>query len=197
MRPDALCGLLAEPDRLTVFAAVVLGARTPGAVAASTGLTGRDVVVALRRLEQGGLVVAAEGGLVAHVSAFKEAVREYGGPPIGGSTGGGVAGGSLGAGPTEADEAADGDPGLATVLRAFVRDGRIVQVPAARGKRRVVLEHIVTVFEPGVRYPEREVDATLRAWHDDYASLRRCLIDEGLMTRESGVYWRIGGYVEV
>jgi hypothetical protein len=176
MRPDALCGLLAERDRLAVFAAVVLGARTPGEVGRRTGLPGRDVVVALRRLEQGGLI-ADVGGLVANGSAFKEAVREYGGAAV--------------------EEPLDSDPGRAAVLRAFLRDGRLVRLPAARGKRLVLLEHIVASFEPGVRYPEREVDATLRAWHDDYASLRRHLIDEGLMTREAGVYWRIGGYVEV
>jgi hypothetical protein len=78
------------------------------------------------------------------------------------------------------------------VLRAAV-DGRLVSMPAARGKRRVVLDHIVASFEPGVRYPEREVDAILRAWHDDHAALRRYLIDEELMTRDKGVYWRIGG----
>jgi hypothetical protein len=179
MRPDALCGLLAEPARLAVFAAVVLGAQTPGEVAERTRLPGRDVAVALRRLEQGGLLVAAEDGLVAHVSAFKEAVREYGlsGPA--------------------ADQPPQEYPGRAAVLRTFLRDGRVVRLPAARGKRRVLLEHIAAVFEPGVRYPERDVDAKLRAWHDDYATLRRYLVDEGLMAREAGVYWRIGGYVEV
>jgi hypothetical protein len=178
VRPDVLCGLLAEPVRLSVFAAVVLGARTPGEVAERTGLTGRDVAGAVRRLEQGGLLATAEGGLVAHGEAFKDAVREYGPPPGG-------------------EEPLDDDPGRATVLRTFLRDGRLVQMPAARGKRRVLLEHIVATFEPGVRYPEREVDAVLRAWHDDYATIRRYLVDEGLMARDRGVYWRIGGYVEV
>jgi hypothetical protein len=178
VRPEVLCGLLAEPDRLAVFAALVLGARTPGEVAERTGLTGRDVMSALRRLEQGGLVAAAEGGLVAHAAAFKEAVREYGPAPV-------------------AEEPLDDDPARAAVLRAFLREGRIVQLPAARGKRRVLLEHIAAAFEPGVRYPEREVDAILRAWHDDYATLRRYLVDEGLMARDGGVYWRIGGYVEL
>jgi hypothetical protein len=28
-------------------------------------------------------------------------------------------------------------------------------------------------------------------------SLRRYLVDAGLMARENGVYWRTGGYVEV
>jgi hypothetical protein len=47
------------------------------------------------------------------------------------------------------------------------------------------------------RYPERAVDAILRAWYDDYVTIRRYLIDEDLMARENGLYWRTGGYVDV
>ncbi|MEV0203527.1 DUF2087 domain-containing protein [Nonomuraea sp. NPDC050691] len=38
---------------------------------------------------------------------------------------------------------------------------------------------------------------TLRAFHDDYAALRRYLVDEGLLSREDNVYWRSGGPVDV
>ncbi len=31
--------------------------------------------------------------------------------------------------------------------------------------------------------------------YPDYATLRRCLVDEGLLTRADGVYWRTGGRV--
>jgi hypothetical protein len=55
----------------------------------------------------------------------------------------------------------------------------------------------VRVFEAGVRYPEREVNALLAVWHPDVAALRRYLVDEGLLTREAGVYWRSGGWVDV
>jgi hypothetical protein len=195
MRPDALCGLLAERDRLAVFAALVLGARTPGEVAQRTGLPGREVVVALRRLEQGGLVAATDEGLAAHVTAFKEAVREAGQLSPGPGAGGASA--SRLDSPVAEDEPVEDDRARAAVLRAFLRDGRLVQWPAARGKRRILLEHIAAVFEPGVRYPERDVDAILRAWNADYATIRRYLIDEGLMTRQDGVYWRTGGYVDV
>jgi hypothetical protein len=37
----------------------------------------------------------------------------------------------------------------------------------------------------------------LRAWYDDHAALRRYLVDENLLSREGGVYWRTGGYVDV
>ena len=78
---------------------------------------------------------------------------------------------------------------------AFLPDGRLVSIPAAQGKRRVVLEHISAAFEPGVKYPERQVDAILRSWHPDHAALRRYLVDEGLLARDAGFYWRIGGPV--
>ena len=178
VRADELCGLLAEPDRLTAFAAVVLGAKAAGEVVERTGASPRQVQAALRRLIQGGLIDEEDGGLVARSGEFRDAVRE-----------------SEAARPPEAPP--DPDRARAAVLRAFVKDGRLVSIPAVRSKRRVILEQLATMFEPGVRYPEREVDALLRAWHDDYASLRRYLIDECLLAREAGVYWRTGGPVEV
>src|ERR671932_96107 len=80
---------------------------------------------------------------------------------------------------------------------SFFRGGRLVSIPAQASKRRIVLEHLVRVFEPGVRYPEREVNALLAVWHPDHAALRRYLVDEGLLSREAGLYWRSGGYVDV
>ncbi len=172
-----LCGLLAEEERLRVYAAVALGAGTPSEVVETSGLPARDVVIALRRLEQGGLVSLVDGRLVADTGAFKDAVREHS--------------------PEAAEEPLDPDRQRAAVLRAFVRNGRLVHLPAARAKRRMVLEHIAACFEPGVRYPERAVDAVLRAWYDDYVTIRRYLIDEDLLARENGLYWRTGGYVDV
>jgi hypothetical protein len=82
------------------------------------------------------------------------------------------------------------------VLRAFVDDdGRLRRIPARRAKRLVVLDRIVQVFEVGESYPELEVNALLRAFHDDVAALRRYLVDEGFLSREQGVYWRTGGTV--
>ena len=101
----------------------------------------------------------------------------------------------LRASPRPAAEALDPDRMRAAVLRSYIVDGQLTSFPAARGKRRIVLEHIVTVFEPGVRYPEREVDALLRAWHPDHAALRRYLVDESLLDRADGEYWRCGGPV--
>ena len=56
--------------------------------------------------------------------------------------------------------------------------------------RRVVLEYLAGAFDEGVEYDEREVNETLRAIHDDYATLRRYLVDERLLERTRGVYRR-------
>ena len=55
-------------------------------------------------------------------------------------------------------------------------------VPAARGKRQVVLDHLAGLFEPGRRYPEPEVNELLGRYHPDYALLRRYLVDDGFLT---------------
>lgn len=86
-------------------------------------------------------------------------------------------------------------------LRAFVSDGRLVRLPARRARRRMVLEYIARSVEPGRRFPEREIDVVLRAWCDggetDHVALRRYLVDEGMLSRDGGMYWRSGGWVDV
>ena len=65
------------------------------------------------------------------------------------------------------------------LLSRFFSGTRLTKIPTALGKRRVVLERLVMEFEPGLRYREREINLTLEAFHADYTSLRRCLVDEG------------------
>jgi hypothetical protein len=82
------------------------------------------------------------------------------------------------------------------IMSAFVKDGKIEQIPASHGKRLVLLEMLAQEFEPGVRYPESEVNEILLRWHPDYAAWRRYLIDAEFLDREGGFYWRCGGQVE-
>jgi len=81
------------------------------------------------------------------------------------------------------------------VLRRFLVDGRIPQLPTKQTKRLIVLDHVAQRFEPGVRYSETDVNALLRELHDDVAALRRYLVDEDFLSRTDGVYWRSGGSV--
>jgi hypothetical protein len=70
-------------------------------------------------------------------------------------------------------------------------------MPRSGRRRLAVLEHLAQRFEPGLRYPELEVNRILREVWDDVASLRRYLVDAGLLDRAAGEYWRSGGPVEV
>jgi hypothetical protein len=173
-----IVGLLADPTRLRVVAALALGAGTIEEVADASGLALKDVALAARRLARGGLVRRDGHALELLADRFGAAARAA-------------------AEAAPAPEPLSEDPAESAVLAAFVRDGRLVSIPAQRSKRRVVLEHLVRVFEVGVRYPEREVNALLAVWHPDTAALRRYLVDEGLLSRAAGLYWRSGGWVDV
>ena len=178
MDAASIVGLLADPARLKVVAALALGADTIEEVSRLSGLPLKDVALAARRLARGGLVHRDRHVLTLHTDRFAAAARAA-------------------AEAAPLPEPLSDDPAEDAVLSAFVRDGRLVSIPAQRTKRLVVLDHLVRVFEPGVRYPEREVNALLAVWHPDVAALRRYLVDEGLLSREAGLYWRSGGWVDV
>lgn len=171
-----LWGLLADDERLRVFAALALGDRTLTDIAVRAELPLPRTVRALKRLAKSGMV-QQDGG---HWSLDREliALRARQDAVV-----------------VEPYVEEGLDPSYAAVLRSFLRDGQLTRIPAVRSKRLVVLDHVAKVLEVGVRYPEREVDALMRAFHPDYAALRRHLVDEGFVAREAGVYWRTGGSV--
>ena len=175
---QSIVGMLAVPARMKVVAAVVLGAGSPGEIATATGLTDSDVTTALTRLVRGGLVVTVGGRLQLEHTVLADAARN-------------------GAPKRELVDYGVSDPKIAAVLKAFLTDGRLTSIPVSGRKRTAVLEYLVATFEPGRRYPEREVNAILSSFHPDTAALRRYLVDEGLLSREAGVYWRTGGWVDV
>jgi hypothetical protein len=78
-------------------------------------------------------------------------------------------------------------------LGRFFSGSRLTGIPSQASRRRVVLERVAQEFEPGVRYPEREVNEVLHVFHPDHALLRRLLVEDDLLTRAEGVYWRTGG----
>ena len=171
---QALLAALADEVRLKAFAAVLLGATETAQVARATGRSDRETLRMLTRLQATGLVGRTDAGWTAHPGLLREVVA------------------AAASEPAYVDHGAT-DPDVSAVLRTFVPEGRLVQMPAQEGKRRIVLDHVARVFEPGVRYPEREVDALLKAFWHDHATLRRYLVDYGLLGRENGEYWRTGG----
>ncbi|MBZ6137983.1 MULTISPECIES: DUF2087 domain-containing protein [Streptomyces] len=175
----ALPALFAEESRVRAFAAVALGAGDAAQVARAAGLSAKETAGALRRLREHGVVTSGDdGALVVAQGRFRELARaarpaaEAAGTP--GAAGGGREG---------------------MILRTFVKDGRLVRLPARWTRKKVVLRHIAEqTFAPGVEYPERTVDGKLRAWCEDgevdHVTLRRHLVDFGHLRRSGGTYWR-------
>ncbi len=81
--------------------------------------------------------------------------------------------------------------------RYFDNDGRLHIMPRKQSRKLAVLDVIVARFVPGVHYLEVEVNRELIGIYEDYVTLRRALIDFGLMDRADGRYWRSGGAVEL
>jgi hypothetical protein len=89
-------------------------------------------------------------------------------------------------------------PGLAemreddqSILRNYLRGEQIIELPAGPKRMQALLRWLVQRFEPGRRYPERELNEIIKRHHPDFATLRRELVDAGFMAREREVYWRL------
>ena len=78
------------------------------------------------------------------------------------------------------------------VIRSFVKDGRLIRIPARERKKRVILRFLLDrVFPTDEPVDERDVNMRLAIWNPDVSSLRRYLVDAGLVTREGMVYRRV------
>jgi hypothetical protein len=179
--PDDILRALADPERLRIAGTLAAGDAGAAALAESLGLPLTRVRRHLTRLAAAGVACLQQDGRTYRLDTetLRWAAQQVG-PPR-------EAGIALGA--ANEDEEA--------VLRTFFRDGRLTEIPTKASKRRIVLERIAIEFDPGVRYDEREVNAIVGAFFNDHAALRRYLVDEGFLDRDTGVYRRAGGRVDV
>ncbi|MGD9996038.1 MAG: DUF2087 domain-containing protein [Ilumatobacteraceae bacterium] len=173
----AIVGLLADDDRRLVLAAVELGHASVDAISDATSLPSARVAKAAGRLAEAGLVVQRSGALHVPGDVFRNAARAALARP-------------------RSDEHEGAPEDVRKVLSAFVVDGRITSIPAALGKRRVLLDWLAQEFEPGRRYSEAAVNLIIGRHHADTAAWRRYLVDEEFLSRDAGEYWRTGGTTE-
>lgn len=70
-------------------------------------------------------------------------------------------------------------------------NGPLESFPLKEKKRVAILRHIITRFESDKQYTEKEVNAILKPYYEDYVLLRRQLIEYGFMdrTRDGSSYW--------
>ena len=77
------------------------------------------------------------------------------------------------------------------VISNFFKYGRLTQIPTQRKKREIVLAEILKQFEIDRKYDEKEVNAVILRYHDDFCTIRREMIAFGMMTRDREIYIRV------
>ena len=77
------------------------------------------------------------------------------------------------------------------VIDAFFEYGKLKSIPSQRKKERIVLEVIADAFEYDRTYTEREVNVIIADFFDDFCTIRRDMVSENLLNRDSGSYWRV------
>jgi hypothetical protein len=161
--PRALVALLAKDDLLRVVGALALEDQPAGALTRLTGLPASRVRRALDALAAAHLVERRDERFALRRERFADALRRA---------------------------TARRDSSAPREIRPFFTGDRLRAIPAQRKKRVAVLRYLAERFERGREYREDEVNRTLGAVHEDYAALRRYLVDEGLFARARGIYRR-------
>jgi excisionase family DNA binding protein len=85
-------------------------------------------------------------------------------------------------------------PDRQKVVSNFVTDNHIAELPTQRSKRKYLLEYILAQFEPDRAYSEEEVNRIIGRHHDDFGTVRREFLAEGMMRCEKGRYRRRAEY---
>ena len=171
---------LADPNRLRVAGACGAGPRTVAGLAGDLHLPEPAIRRHLDRLARAGLVEPVpDGTFVLRAQAIHALGRQLAALE-----------------PSEPSGPAwirpDGSPvppSEAKVIRDFFRDDRLTTIPSQEKKRLVVIRYLRDrCFTEDRPYPEKEVNQRLALFHPDVATLRRAMVDEGLLLREAGVY---------
>ena len=87
-------------------------------------------------------------------------------------------------------EDVDVDAAETKILNNYFENGQLKSLPASRKKRWVILKWLTNQFEEGKTYPEKEINAILKQFYPDAATLRRELIGYRMMQRDKGIYHR-------
>jgi len=68
---------------------------------------------------------------------------------------------------------------------------KIKNFPAKEKRKIIIMQKLIQDFEQGKNYTEKEVNALLKQYYEDYVSVRRCMVQYGFLDRdEMGTrYW--------
>jgi hypothetical protein len=168
---------MASAERLRIIGVLARGRATQSQIAEQLGMPVRDVFNHLAFLAEVGVIHETDGAYDLDEKAIESLAR-----------------GQF-EGKRPSYEASQEEPeDVRKVLKSFLNaDGTLKQIPLQGNKLQIILNFIVDAFAYDANYTEKEVNTILRRFHVDTATLRRYLVDHGLMGRESDGtrYWRV------
>lgn len=175
--------ILLDVDRLAVAGALAVRPMATDELVEVTGRDQRTVLMAIGDLRGVGLVRPTGTGYEIDLEAIRAAARDAAEADIPMDP-------AIGFGMTDAEQ---------QILGRYFSGRVLTEIPTQRARRLIVLQRLALEFDVGRRYTEAEVNAILGSFHPDWSTLRRGLIDEGLLDREArgggNTYWRSGGRV--
>jgi hypothetical protein len=164
--PSTVCAALADRDRLRLFGTICREAAGVPVTGLRLDPKGRK---ALEKLLAAGLVERDGDRYVVKPETFRQAVVDYQGEASGGFA----------------------VIGATDRVAALFSRGKLVSVPKPGGLRTELLRFLADRFSRDRAYSELEVRDLLQLVHNDHATLRRYMVDEGILHRDNlGTYWR-------
>ncbi len=163
----ALFKLLADDTRLRLIRILAREDCYVELLAARLGLTPATVCYHLKKLEAAGLVRTSRSQFYIIYALNREVLSRTLGELILETP----------AETEDADAAYERE-----VLSRFFRYGRLIRLPSQQKKQLVVLREIARRFSPETDYTEKEVNAVILDIYDDFCTLRRGLVEAGLIT---------------
>ena len=77
------------------------------------------------------------------------------------------------------------------VINSFFKYGKLQSIPVHRKKKLICYEVIAENFIPGKVYSEKQLDEIISQIHEDYCTIRRDMIGEGILQRNGNKYVRL------
>ncbi|MDJ1110991.1 MULTISPECIES: DUF2087 domain-containing protein [Macrococcus] len=65
----------------------------------------------------------------------------------------------------------------------FFKNNKLVQIPKKEKDKILLFDWFVTLFNHTKTYSEKEINEIIKAYYDDYAIIRRYMVDYGYLKR--------------
>ncbi len=170
---------LSDLSRLRIMQSLTQGEMYAELLAERLGLTPSTVSFHMKKLEEAGLVISRKEQYYTVYSIRSELLDE-------------TLFGIVASGSEEIDEQqAREEKYRKKVIDAFFEYGKLKAIPVQRKKKLICYDVISAQFVPGKVYEEKELNEIITRFHEDYCTIRRDMISEGILKRDGSRYVRI------